>query len=257
VPMLFLQATGDPMTLGLRNIENVLERGNKVALMYGDRDYRCNCRPREALLCLCRRRWLTLGTYAGYGGENASLALESPSSKGFRSAGYQHIKTSATYDGGFVREHGNLSFSRIFQSGHGVAAYQPETMSEIFERVMFERDIATGAVDLRASVGGVLNELPEPEVSVCYVLWAPFSCTLEQQVALADGLAVIENWVVVEPPGILPAEIVVSLSNTTEDGEGLDEEAVVAAEESESAAWRSTVHRALMLVTMAGILCTV
>lgn len=50
VPMLFLQATGDPMILSLRNIESVLERGNKVALIYGDRDYRCNCRFREALL---------------------------------------------------------------------------------------------------------------------------------------------------------------------------------------------------------------
>lgn len=204
---------------------------------------------------------------AGYGGENVSLVLESPSSNGFRSAGYQNIATSATYDGGFVREHGNLSFSRIFQSGHGVAAYQPETMSEIFERVMFGRDIATGDVDLGEdsdystegplSVAEVLNELPEPEVSVCYVLWAPFSCTWEQQVALADGLAVVENWIVVEPPGILPAEIVMSLSNTTEDGEGLEEEAVVAAEESESAAWRSTVHRAIMLVTMAGMLFAV
>ena len=140
-------------------------------------------------------------------------------------------------------------------------------MSEIFERVMSGRDIATGDVDLGQnsdystegppSVADVLNELPEPEVSVFYVLWAPFSCTLEQQVALADGLAVVENWIVVEPPGILPAEIAVSLSNTAEDGTGREEEAAVAAEESESAAWRSTVHLATMLVTMAGILVTV
>lgn len=54
VLILFLQATGDPMILSLRNIENVLERGSKVALIYGDRDYRCNCRSREALLHLGR-----------------------------------------------------------------------------------------------------------------------------------------------------------------------------------------------------------
>lgn len=44
LPALFLQVTGDPVILGLENIENVLERGTKVALVYGDRDYRCNCK---------------------------------------------------------------------------------------------------------------------------------------------------------------------------------------------------------------------
>jgi hypothetical protein len=32
------------MILGLNNLEKVLEKGTKVALIYGDRDYRCNCK---------------------------------------------------------------------------------------------------------------------------------------------------------------------------------------------------------------------
>ncbi|RYO86673.1 hypothetical protein DL763_006626 [Monosporascus cannonballus] len=82
-----------------RNLEilgELLDSGVKVALMYGDRDYQCN--------------WL--------GGEAISLAIESKISAAFRKAGYAEIHTNDNYVGGMVRQHGNLSFARVFNAGH-------------------------------------------------------------------------------------------------------------------------------------------
>jgi carboxypeptidase C (cathepsin A) len=89
--------TGD-FILGdsLKKLGNLLDRGVKVALFYGDRDYQCN--------------WP--------GGEAISLAIESRLSSGFKKAGYTEIQTNDSYVGGFVRQHGNLSFARVFQAAH-------------------------------------------------------------------------------------------------------------------------------------------
>lgn len=74
----------------------LLDSGVKVHLMYGDRDFACN--------------WL--------GGEAASLAIEYSGTEGFRNAGYAPLLSSPGIVGGFVRQYGNYSFSRIFQAGH-------------------------------------------------------------------------------------------------------------------------------------------
>ncbi|KAF4997261.1 hypothetical protein FGRMN_3996 [Fusarium graminum] len=186
---------GDVMVGSLETLERVVERGVNVALLYGDRDYRCP--------------W--------YGGENVSLSLNIPSSSTFRKAGYASIKTDCDTSAGLVREHGPLSFSRIFQSGHGVAGYQPEALSAIFERVMFRRDLATGKVDLKKntgyktkgpkSVAGVRNKVPGTIENTCFVRSAGISCTDEQLEALTRGEAVVKDWVVVEPKGKKPAPI--------------------------------------------------
>lgn len=73
----------------------LLDNGVKVHMMYGDRDYACN--------------WL--------GGEEVSLLINHNGSEGFRSAGYAPI-VPIEGEGGFVRQHGNYSFSRVFQAGH-------------------------------------------------------------------------------------------------------------------------------------------
>jgi carboxypeptidase C (cathepsin A) len=75
-----------------------------------------------------------------YGGELVSLAIPHAASEAFSSAGYSPIHTNATYTGGQVRQHGNLSFSRVYQAGHEVPAYQPETAYEIFMRVLVNKD---------------------------------------------------------------------------------------------------------------------
>jgi hypothetical protein len=167
----------------------------------------------------------------GFAGENVSLSLDFDAAEGFQSAGYEPLTTNSSYQGGLTRQHGALSFSRIFQSGHGSSAYQPETLSRLFERTMFGRDVATGEVDLSespdyattgpASVQDVINEVPEPQSNVCIVQEAPNSCTKEQMAALADGSAIVENFRVVDPKGAPPAPIISTnqgaLSNNDDD----------------------------------------
>ncbi|KAH7324232.1 Alpha/Beta hydrolase protein [Stachybotrys elegans] len=208
----FFGLTGDPMRQSLTTLEKVLDRGVNVAMIYGDRDYRC--------------QW--------YGGENVSLSLEFSTSEAFRNAGYEPIITNSSYEGGLVREQGKLSFSRIFQAGHGVAGYQPETLSRVFDRAMFGRDVATGNVDLSqrrdyatrgpSTVYDVLNTAPEAIENTCLVVMASFACTPEQLVALADGGAVVEDFVVVEPRGAKPIPMVSkNPSSSNNEGRGEDE----------------------------------
>jgi hypothetical protein len=65
----------------------------------------------------------------GYGGEQVSLAIQSRVSDRFRRAGYARIQTNASHVGGYVRQYGNLSFSRVFDAGHegGIPAPEPST----------------------------------------------------------------------------------------------------------------------------------
>lgn len=86
---------------GLAKLGNLLDRGVKVALVYGDKDYQCN--------------W--------YGGEAISKAIATKHAPEFEKAGYADIVTNASYIGGFVRQYGNLSFSRVFQAGHACKTF--------------------------------------------------------------------------------------------------------------------------------------
>ncbi|KAI0192839.1 alpha/beta-hydrolase [Astrocystis sublimbata] len=183
-----LAVTGDPMIRSIASLEHVARSGVSIAMMYGDLDYRCN--------------WM--------GGEKVSLAMDYPQAPSFRSAGYADLKTNSSYIGGVVRQHGNISFSRVFQAGHGVTSHQPETTYRIFERSMFGRDVATGKVKASrcyrskgpTSSWNITRELPPPAENICYLHVAAATCTEEQIKALADGTALIEDFVVVSPKGI-------------------------------------------------------
>ncbi|KAK7731759.1 hypothetical protein SLS53_008703 [Cytospora paraplurivora] len=180
----------------LEDLAGLLDAGVKVHLVYGDRDYACN--------------WI--------GGEAASLAIPHRHQEGFARAGYAPL-TVAPPDSppfvpyGLTRQHGNLSFTRVYQSGHMVPSYQPEAALRIFERSLFNRDIATGTVDLRATGGwaeGVdifrtdgpsntwwkRNEvLPAPPVR-CYSLLTS-TCSDEQKEALRNGTAIVKDYILV------------------------------------------------------------
>lgn len=85
----------------IEDIEEILEYGVRVALLYGDADYICN--------------W--------FGGEAASLAVNYTHSAAFRAAGY----TPLLVDGkeyGVVREYGNFSFTRLYDAGHETPYYR-------------------------------------------------------------------------------------------------------------------------------------
>ena len=59
----------------------------------------------------------------GYGGQDVSLALNWTHSEEFRAAGYEPLIVNDTYTGGQTRQYGNLSFTRIYESGHESKLY--------------------------------------------------------------------------------------------------------------------------------------
>ena len=118
--------TGDWARNGvIQDLVDLLNAGVRVALIYGDRDYVCN--------------WL--------GGEAVSFAIAGaagPAYLPWYTAGYAPIVANNSYIGGVVREFGNLSFSRIYDAGHLVPAYQPETAFTVFSRVIEGTDVSLG-----------------------------------------------------------------------------------------------------------------
>lgn len=127
--------TGDTFRANQSHIEYLLQNDIKVALVYGDRDARCPWIATEAL----------------------ALTFEHDSQEAYNAAGYEFITTNDTYQGGAVKQYDNLSFSRVFQAGHMVNAYQPETVYRIFARTIAGRDVATGE---REASGGYSTEGP-------------------------------------------------------------------------------------------------
>ncbi|KAL8371775.1 hypothetical protein RB595_001530 [Gaeumannomyces hyphopodioides] len=167
----------------------LVDDGVKVALIYGDRDYRCN--------------W--------FGGEAVSLAVKHNQSGGFAAAGYADITVGGS-TAGKVRQHGLFSFSRIYNAGHEVPSYKPAESLELFRRTILGKDLATGGVDAGSSTGyhttgpaqvfDVQVPLePAPAGVECYTWTGPLSiyCTPEQIRALANGTAVVKDFIVVEP----------------------------------------------------------
>ncbi|KAM7207448.1 putative carboxypeptidase [Naviculisporaceae sp. PSN 640] len=187
IPPLFLQ-TGDYQRGPLvPKLAALLTRGIRIGLIYGDRDFICN--------------WL--------GGEALSLAIASSAggiyASNFPQAGYAPIIVNETYVGGEVRQFGNLSFSRIFQAGHAVPAYQPETAFQVFARILLGTDIGTGQKIDPSTYSTEGNTEPDmsPQTvadqppSVCYIRNMRETCTEEAITALANdtgvGVGVVIN----------------------------------------------------------------
>ncbi|KAM0669083.1 hypothetical protein ACQRIU_002645 [Beauveria bassiana] len=192
-----LYATGDPVrTSGVNMLQYLLDSGVKVVMMYGDRDYRCP--------------W--------NGAERLSLQLQWSGGDAFRSAGYERVQTSGCASKGVVRQHGNLSFARIFDAGHDAQGYQPEIVSQLVSRAVAGKDLATGR---HATTGhganytshgpissfAIKNKLPEPPAFECSLWNVPSSCTREQYEALVAGTAKVKDYLVIEPAGGSPGSI--------------------------------------------------
>lgn len=179
---------------GVKKMEYLLDQGVKIALVYGDRDYRCP--------------W--------NGAEKMSLAVNWTEADAFRSAGYANIEIGACHQShGVVRQHGNMSFSRVFQAGHDAAYYQPETVFEIFTRAVMGKDVATGRkiVDDGYSSKGpssswhIREVLPPSPKFECNLYGVATTCTIEQYEALMNGTAVLEEFRVVKPVGVTPGQL--------------------------------------------------
>lgn len=125
---------------------------------------------------------------------------------------------NSSYIGGQVRQHGNFSFVRVYQSGHLVPSYQPETAYVIFDRMIRGVSIATGE-DIQISGNSVYSttggsnttttlNAPKPVAPKCFVR-SIGTCNDKQIMMIAGGKGVIYNGVLynsdsdyVEPPPI-------------------------------------------------------
>lgn len=130
------QQTGDFVYPNfVEDLEEILNSSVRVTLVYGDADYICN--------------W--------FGGQAVSLAAQWTYTEEFNAAGY----TPFLVDGveyGVTREYGNLSFTRIYDSGHEVPYYQPIASLAFFERALNRLDIATGKIPVDGSDYGTEGE---------------------------------------------------------------------------------------------------
>ncbi|KAJ5936420.1 hypothetical protein N7454_005055 [Penicillium verhagenii] len=128
----------------IEDLEDILTRPVRVALIYGDADYICN--------------W--------FGGQAVSLAINHTHKAEFQAAGY----TPFLVDGveyGETREYGNFSFTRIYESGHMVPYYQPIAALQLFNRTLNGWELATGEKKLTDRFGsGGLAEATHTESSV-------------------------------------------------------------------------------------------
>ncbi|KAL1982279.1 hypothetical protein VTN96DRAFT_1588 [Rasamsonia emersonii] len=182
--------TGDiarPDLLGyLDDLAYILESGIKVTLVYGDRDYACN--------------WI--------GGEKVSLEVNYTGADNFRSAGYANLQTNSSYVGGQVRQYGNFSFTRVYEAGHQVPAYQPETAYQIFNRSLSNLDIATGKISTienptyktegPSTTWDIKNEIPPMPAPTCYILALKETCTDDQAQSVINGSALVRDYIVVD-----------------------------------------------------------
>ncbi|CAG8918084.1 unnamed protein product [Penicillium salamii] len=125
------QQTGDFVWPNfLEDLEDILARPVRVALIYGDADYICN--------------W--------FGGEAVSLATKYKHSKQFRKAGYAPFLVDGV-EYGETREYGNFSFTRVYEAGHEVPYYQPEASLQLFNRTLFGWELPEGQKKLKADFG--------------------------------------------------------------------------------------------------------
>ncbi|KAK4899796.1 hypothetical protein LTR27_003062 [Elasticomyces elasticus] len=118
------------------DLEMLLDSGVRVALYYGDADYICN--------------WL--------GGQAVSLEVNYTHAAEFRESLYSPFVVDGT-EYGEVRQYGNFSFLRMYESGHEVPYYQPKASLEFFKRVLGNLIVSDGseAITPTYSSPGITN----------------------------------------------------------------------------------------------------
>ncbi|UNI22664.1 Carboxypeptidase D [Purpureocillium takamizusanense] len=197
--------TGDAGRGGnVRRLAKLVQDGVRVGLIYGDRDYICNWFGGEAVS-------LSIAQQAG--GEYATK---------FPAAGYAPIIVNDSYVGGEVRQFGNLSFSRVYQAGHAVASYQPETAFQVFARILLGTSVSTGKdIDLSAyNTTGPLNstkaeKLPDKLKPTCYVRAYESTCDKDAQNLAASGEGVVINGILYSKSEDWPLATQTPTSTTT------------------------------------------
>lgn len=77
--------------------------------------------------------------------------MEYTHSAEFRAAGYEAMVVDGT-EYGEVRQYGNFSFARVYESGHEVPYYQPVAALAYFNRTLKHYNIATGEIAVTANL---------------------------------------------------------------------------------------------------------
>lgn len=178
--------TGDIARDGnIPRLAALLNGGVRVGLIYGDRDYICNWLGGEAVAS--RLAWEAGADYGN----------------GFSDAGYAPIIVNDSYIGGAVRQFGNLSFSRVYQAGHAVPAYQPETAFQIFARILAGGSVSTGSTavslsEYRTSGSRESDEkqkLPPAPEPTCFIRSYSTTCDSKARELASNGDGVVINGV--------------------------------------------------------------
>ncbi|KAL8670452.1 MAG: hypothetical protein Q9168_005012 [Polycauliona sp. 1 TL-2023] len=190
----------------MQDLAYLLDNGVKVSLQYGDRDYACTCMFFTQRLLIQPTIKLIMDT--GTAGEAVSLQIPYSGRSSFNSAGYAPIITNSTYQGGVVRQYGNLSFARVFQAGHEIPSYQPETAYRLFHRAIFGQDLSTGEINTNLDSSystegpsdslGIRQEPPEDYPPECYTLAIPATCTQEQYELMLSGGGLVKNYILIQ-----------------------------------------------------------
>ena len=196
-------STGDTIRGGqIEDLAYLLSLGIKVALIYGDADFICNWFGGEAVSLAIAGQLSDFPAQPS----DASTAMVSSTpptyATGFPAAGYSEIVVNSTYVGGSVRQYGNLSFSRIYDAGHFVPYFQPETAFTVFARVIGGNEISTGEdVDLTSfgSLGPAnsthTNSAPTAPAPTCWVRSFNMTCSESDREALLAGDGFVANGI--------------------------------------------------------------
>lgn len=190
-------STGDTIRGGqVEDLASLLSMGVRVALIYGDSDYICNWYGGQAVSLAIASLLPTTNAQDVLSGRPPSYA------SGFPGAGYAEIVVNASYVGGAVRQYGNLSFSRIYDAGHMVPYYQPETAFTVFTRIIYGTSIATGqgVNSSNFTTSGPANttktnSVPSSPAQTCWIRAVNSSCTTDDINALLQGNGVVAHGI--------------------------------------------------------------
>lgn len=193
-------STGDTIRGGLvQDIAYLLSNGVRVGLLYGDADYICNWLGGEAISLAIAA---ALPNYPPATWGLAGSSTPPTYSVGFPQAGYADIVTNSSYVGGAVRQYGNLSFSRIYEAGHFVPYFQPETAFTVFTRIIQGSDISTGDLVDLSSYGSTgpanatyTNTASYSPTPTCWVRAWNQSCSDQDTEAMKKGQGFVANGI--------------------------------------------------------------
>lgn len=194
-------STGDTIRGGqLADIAYLLSKGVRVALMYGDADFICNWLGGQAI-SLEVAKLVRPPPPPGPPGV-PPIPISNPYADAFPAAGYADIVVNSSYVGGAVRQFGNLSFSRIYDAGHLMPYYQPETAFTVFTRIIQGTEISTGDIVDLSTFGSEgpqnathTNKVPDQAEPTCWVRAWNSTCTSEDSEAMLAGKGVVANGI--------------------------------------------------------------